>query len=317
MSSISESSFQDFGQPIAVGLVSTEGEKLLKALRKIQFKLKDNNQRHEKSGQKLDTSALDYKTLLEEQLQCSRSLRGSGDHRVRATANSPHKCPEPVICSHNKSEDISNQLIETRLKLIETQLQNISMQLMANNCVKHEINANKQMENNLKTSIPKSSHKTSPSKDKIRISTIEDEIQSDDKYESSIDAIKQMIRSDDNQKMSKSMSLDAINNRYNPSKHFHLQYRDIPFILGTNVRLKAIFKTSEYITIPFLQSSKSYSVIANRQIEISRLKQHNNLCRDRMPSRKIFSQTLKTKVLDNEIKDLLYDLQEEHNYICE
>jgi hypothetical protein len=65
-----------------------------------------------------------------------------------------------------------------------------------------------------------------------------------------------------------------------------------------------------------IQSSKSHSVIANKQLLLSKLKQHNKLC-DQKPIRKIYDDKLRTDVIDHEIKELLYDLQEEHNYICE
>ena len=314
MSSISESSFQDFGQPIAVGMVSTEGEKLLNALRKIQFKLKDKPKRVEQSIEKSLFSGHHSDRSVAKELHKCCTMCSSGDHHLRADHKS-HKCPEPVICGHKPTEDLSNQLIEMRLKLIETQLQNISMQLMANNSVKHDMNGHKLIDKSLD---PKLQRRTSPPKTitTSRITNIEAEIGSDDKYDASINAIKQMVRSADNRKISKSVSLDTINHKNPPSKHFHLQYKDIPFILGTNVRQCLNLKSAQRY-VGFFQSSKSHSVIANRQIEISRLKQHNQLCSNRLPNRQIFDKTLKTHVLDNEIKELLYDLHEDHNYICE
>ncbi|CAG2163498.1 unnamed protein product [Oppiella nova] len=99
----------------------------------------------------------------------------------------------------------------------------------------------------------------------------------DNRFESSIHAIRDMM-SGTTHAMPKSRSLDAINHKswtagahYKPSNHFHLQYKDIPSLLGTTLN--------------------SHSVITNRQLEISGLKQHNQLCSHRnhnIPVRKIF-----------------------------
>ena len=250
MSSLSESTFQEFDKPLAVGMASTEGEKLLNALRKIQFKLKDSPQ---KSGQK---SAIfghnSTKSGVKEEEPKGCTLCSSGDHHLRAY-HKTDKCRQSVVGSHRKT---SEELIETRLKLIETQLKDISMQLKASSSsdglksqtIGHKLNDKTSAAEKTNSAAVEKSHssanlrdsrRVSPPKTKMKFSFKNDVFGGNDLYETSINAIKQLVRSADNQKISKSVSLDAINHRFIPSKHFHLQYRDIPFILGTNVRHKS------------------------------------------------------------------------------
>lgn len=54
------------------------------------------------------------------------------------------------------------------------------------------------------------------------------------------------------------------------------------------------------------------------QNEIAKLKQHSHLCEQISNSNyRNYNKHFNGKPLKNEIKDLLYDLREEHNYISE
>ncbi|CAG2174150.1 unnamed protein product [Oppiella nova] len=321
--SSSETSFQEIGRPLSgVGIVSTEGEKLLNALRKIQTKL------HQKHHPMADKTLNSHHKLIPNKptlattsaycANCAATDAMDGDHRGGGGDERHVLRSHTYACVHHKTcDENSGESLDARLKLIELQLKTISMQLgtsSGDEGTHVRLNASKIGGQPLATSNghKRSTTGTAPTNgtnERLNGGSVGDNLDrhsGDDRFESSIHAIRDMM-SGTTHAMPKSRSLDAINHKswaagahYKPSKHFHLQYKDIPFLLGT--------------------TSNSHSVIASRQLEISRLKQHNQLCSHRnhnIPVRKIFDERIRQQVLDTEIKELLFDLHEEHDYICE
>ncbi|CAG2101706.1 unnamed protein product [Medioppia subpectinata] len=337
--SASDTSYQEFVDNRGVdgvGIVSTEGEKLLNALRKIQTKL---YQRRPTAGQSVVREVI-------------VNRQSNGHHSMVADSSDRHVCPHRTSCANCSAIDCCNRsavgsggggddhhyfnghhrsdldtrfddnrgadLMDTRLRLIESQLKTISLQLTAKNGDtsngKRAVNGDHRPTNSGRPSPTRSGRTTggrqSPAKrPQVLSASIDDNLDghgSDDRYEASIDAVRDLFRQTNGttgRPVPKSRSLDAINPKPSSGgggRHFHLQLKDIPFLLGT--------------------SANSHSVIANRQLEISRLKRHNPLCRHNdhnIPVRKIFDERIRQQVLDTEIKELLFDLQEEHDYICE
>ncbi|XP_054158181.1 probable serine/threonine-protein kinase roco9 [Oppia nitens] len=372
-------SFQEIGRPIVgVGIVSTEGEKLLNALRKIQTKLLRQKQQQtvdKNNAKKTSTMTTTTKKLvklaanettsvtaaMDTQRHTCPPSTGDGDRRTPANSvvingvddggdgdhrhsgdchhhyhHNDHKAQRHHHQQQQQYDDNYNQSLDNRLKLIESQLQTISIQLTANRHTAavvnggHTLIADQQQQQQSDGRRLSSSSSPSPERKRTQglssrgVASVDHNVVTadkryrlvnDDHYESSIAAIKQLLLKSSNERSTpttttppngsipKSRSLDTLSHRSSPiagvrpNKHFHLQYRDIPFLLGT--------------------TSNSYSVIANRQLEISRLKQHSNLCRHNIPVRKIFDDKLWTVTLDTEIKELLYGLIEEHDYICD
>jgi hypothetical protein len=211
----------EIGKPFGVGMNTTEGERLLKALRKIQHKLN-----HQKSYSS-DRQLIDNKST-------NPSIGAFGDHYVSHKSN---KCTNTSIVETDYNQ-YSNQLIETRLQLIEKQLQNI-LQLMANNN-NNNINTNEDLSPNANVNNPY------PTPSPSAISGTEDQIGLNLKSVDTFVHIRNNKTKSNKVTITKSKSYDAIN-KANPSKHFHLQYKDIPFLLGT---------VSQFISILLLKSLK-------------------------------------------------------------
>lgn len=200
----------EIGEPFGVGMNTTEGERVLKALRRIQHRLNT----HKSSS---DLKMCDKKTIK----TMNSSVSASGDHYV---SNKSNKCTNTSIVENNYNK-YNNQLIETRLQLIERQLQNILELMASNNGINHNTNTN--VFNPYLTPSPSA------------ISGNEEQVvlNQNHKY---VDSFVAINKSSDKTKsneitITKSKSFDAIN-KTNPSKHskhYHLQYKDIPFLLGT------------------------------------------------------------------------------------
>jgi len=212
----------EIGKPFAVGMNTTEGERLLKALRKIQYKLN-----HQKSYSS-DRQPIDNKST-------NPSIGAFGDHYASHKSN---KCTNTSTVETDYNQ-YCNQLIETRLQLIEKQLQNI-LQLMANN---NNSNNNNNINTNQNLSPNANVNNPYPTPSPSAISGTEDQIGLNLKSVDTCVHIRNNKTKPNEIRITKSKSYDAIN-KTNPSKHFHLQYKDIPFLLGT---------VSQFISISLLK----------------------------------------------------------------